>query len=319
MSLSCTQIVVSLMMLAALSLERYLKLVHPFVYARTMTTPRVLSVILACAIYAFGFGFLPLLGWNNVNVVAATGEPYTCRFEIVLSGTYLAVLFLGHIMPLFVILPVMHVHVFITAHRVLRRASLNRNFNFQSRSSLSQLRTGSQLRVHTQQRNMRHFKILVVMGLYFILSWMPLSLWEVLLWRGFTKEFVTSHDYIDPPVHIAFFYTALFLAMANSAVNPIIFGAGNSAIRRSLHRCVTCKRQQTTGAQFFIHSMTDTHMQMQMQHLHRASTEPNANAMHQLLEEARPADRRPRAHLVTHGIITAIATTTIQPRPKTSI
>ena len=38
----------------------------------------------------------------------------------------------------------------------------------------------------------------------------------------------------------------LILALANSAVNPVIFGAGNMTIRRTLERCL--RRRKTAAA-----------------------------------------------------------------------
>ena len=148
------------------------------------------------------------------------------------------------------------------------------------------------------------------MGLYFIISWIPLSLWELILWRGFTKEYVTMQDYLDPPISINFFYAALFLAMGNSAVNPIIFGAGNMSIRRSLKHLMKCRRHH--GESSVIHSVTGTHTHphsLQMSIFKRSPTE--ASTMRQLLGSSRKQARSAHAQLVTPGIIAAIATTTI--------
>ena len=271
MATSCTQIVLSIMMLSALSLERYIKLVHPFFYARHVTERRVLLVISACVLYSAGFGALPLCGWNNVAARSASDEPYVCRFEFVLSGSYIGVMFLGHISPPFVLLPMMHLHVFITAHKLLRRRTSRRVFRSslaataalgrsQSEGALagvtcggggaysSPMTRGAAAAVaHTsRQRSLRHFKILVVMGLYFIVSWMPLCVWEIVLWHGFSKETVSIDDFLNPPSIMILYYVALILALANSAVNPVIFGAGNMTIRRTLERCL--RRRKTAAA-----------------------------------------------------------------------
>ena len=314
MALCCTQIVLSILMLSALSLERYIKLVHPFFYAKHITERRILCIILGCVLYSLLFGTLPMLGWNNVGTMSASGDPYTCRFEFVLAGSYVGTLFLGHIFPPFILLPMMHLHVFITAHKLLRRASRNAMQSVSTRNgrallsirrhhtcSCSSPNAAAVIPTVVRQRNLRHFKILVVMGLYFIVSWMPLTVWEIVLWQGFTKQSVSPSDFLHPPHNMIFYYIALALAIGNSAVNPVIFGAGNITIRKTLWRCLRCHKG-AAGDDVYrsFHSLTDVRLrELHAQQLHQTRTAAAAAGERSPLNAGRVI-QRPLTHSSSH-------------------
>ena len=247
-------------MLSALTLERYLKFVHPFKHSRHVTTRRVRITIAACVVYSCVFGALPLFGWNALdarNAAADAGAPNLCRFELMLCGSYLGVLFLAHIVPPFIFLPITYLHVFLTARRLLAQANDNTLCMRVEPSSGSEAVPATATLKH--MRSYRHFKILMVMGVYFITSWMPISVWEAVLFEGFSKHSVSIVDFLHPPHRIYLYYIFLGLAIGNSAVNPVIFGAGNRSIRRSLWSCV--KQRRLASSDHAInswYSLTDT-------------------------------------------------------------
>ena len=291
MCLTTAQIILSILMLFALSVERYIKLVHPFKYAKYINRKQIFISIAFCSIYALLIASLPLMGWNNLDSSQPNKAMEICRYEIIMPGAYNMLIFGGHAGPAFIILPVLHLHIFCTAHRVLRRRSQNsanqttcKTSHHCDKMSNGQKDSSSSLNIadvkkvpqplerpakktskffdtfsafrkthhpeymctcHT--RSYRHFKILTLAGAYFMVSWLPLAIWEWALTEGGTKNIITMDDYLYPPISVHYYYAALGLAMANSAINPLLFGIGNQTIRSAFlntsMRMMRCRKK----------------------------------------------------------------------------
>ena len=242
MALTAAQIVVSVVMLFALSVERYLNLVHPFKHRKYLTRRRAILVIILGWVYALLFGLLPLFGWHTVEEYQERTQnlsiPKVCRFEFVLPGSYIAWLFLGHIIPAAIILPLLHYRVFRTAQNVLRRHA---DMSDHTRKTSVSSEQGETL-VHRTKRNLRPFKILVMMVLYFIISWVPLTIWETFVFKGFAIDNPYPGELFSTTLEQNGYYVAVVLAVMNSVVNPLFYGVGSRNIRNTFLMAVrkTC-------------------------------------------------------------------------------
>ena len=233
MCLTSTQIVVSVILLFALSVERYLKFVHPFKHRTCLTRKRAVIVIVLCWIYALVFGFIPALGWNSLTYAASVNQTLSvCRFEFILPGGYIALLFLGHIVPASLVLPMLHIRVFLTAQQVLRRHADMSDHIPRKASAVSVTSTNPEQQSLASQtrRNLRPFKILVMMVLYFIVSWLPLTVWQTVVFKGFTITNPDPEELFASSSERNGYYIACGLAVMNSVINPLFYGVGNRGI-----------------------------------------------------------------------------------------
>ena len=249
MGLTASQIIVSVLMMFALSIERYLNIVEPFHHRRLLTVPRAGAVITVCWIYALSIGLAPLLGWNTLDEnwthgsrpntsQNATVIPFNssemCRFEVVLSRGYIALVFMGHVVPASIVLPLLHLHVFTKARSFLQKHMRDRP------SVIAVVVSDTPLRewVRHMKKKLKPFKILVIMVMYFIVSWLPLTIWEAILFKGFLHDMDTStllYVLVTPAMR-NLYYVACGLAILNSTVNPLIYGFGNRAIFQMMKR-----------------------------------------------------------------------------------
>ena len=165
--------------------------------------------------------------------------------------------------PAAVVLPLLHIHVFLTARRVLH----NRAKHTQHQPSASVVSLRSELSHHSHmdpvtgerdtmdslvsvshkmRRNLRPFKILAMMVVYFIVSWAPLAVWETVLFEGFTKPYLTPGEIFVTKAQVIGYYITVSLAVFNSVLNPLFYGVGNRMIWRSFVTMMTCRSSRRT-------------------------------------------------------------------------
>ena len=382
MSFSAFQLLVIVLTLFVHIIERYAYLAHPLKHKKYATRRNALALIVIVWVYSFSFGCLPLLGWNamdtysiyhgNGTLTNRTASQIdeqleevlslsSCRFDVILRGSYLGVLFYMHMAPVIIIVPACYVHILCQARTVLKRrepsvraaittftfvgsararllssrsistsdsghnaprlsingspvtingshvtdaarpfaihsAPLHRRFSStlpniggggspprvnlspphiaprvlsnngfpattagpSSRSTstvdlrASHLSITSQeagpraLRIH-HRPHLRPFILLFVVLLCFILSWFPTMIWHAILFRGFTKEYVTDWEFVQHPLPISFYYAGAIFGVVNSVLNPVLFGLGNPQVRQALIRVVCfCRQKKNT-------------------------------------------------------------------------
>ena len=102
-------------------------------------------------------------------------------------------------------------------------------------------------RVH-HRPHLRPFFLLFIALLLFVLNWIPTMIWHSILFRGFTKDIVTDIDFLNHPLPEAFWFAGVIFGAANSAINPFLFGLGNTQVRRAFKRtiCASCRKETDT-------------------------------------------------------------------------
>ncbi|KAG7280962.1 hypothetical protein CRUP_022973 [Coryphaenoides rupestris] len=213
----------SVFTLVAIAVDRFRCIVYPFKQKLTLSTATLIIVIiwvLAVSIMCPSGVMLQvtkeqsvrvLLGYNN-----KTNPFYWCRENWPNQGMrkiYTTVLFANiYLAPLSLIV-IMYARIGITL--------------FKSTVPTGGKQPGHDNNRHTvSKKKQRVIKMLLIVALLFILSWLPL--WTLMMLSDYARLTVEQHRVIN----IYVYPFAHWLAFFNSSVNPIIYGFFNENFRR---------------------------------------------------------------------------------------
>ena len=258
-SVAVALVLVSCMTLMCVAVERYIAITRPLKHHALMTPRNVFILITFCWVYASIIASLPVLGWNIVaesaaatkvdqfalapdNLTSLTGTNNTssvhssledpllaapdCRYQNVMAGSYVALFYPGHFIPLWILLILLYGRIYLRSRNQTCRDKVRR----WSRSM--QVR---QYSVGRMRENWRALRILAIVVGYFLFSWMPVVIWYSLLYRGFTVEIVPN---LQPKLPYWFYNLGITLAFGNSAVNPYLYGFGTRSVRKAWIKCL---------------------------------------------------------------------------------
>uniref|UniRef100_A0A665TG92 Histamine H2 receptor n=1 Tax=Echeneis naucrates TaxID=173247 RepID=A0A665TG92_ECHNA len=209
----------SILTLLAISVDRYLAVTMPLRYASLVLPWKVAVAMVSVWTVSVGVSFLPIqMGWNTVNGTVQNHGPWAperkCRFELnrpyVLTDSLLT-----FYLPL--------VAMCWTYLRILRIARA------QAKRILSARPTSVALREHKAT-----VTLAAVIGA-FVVCWLPYFIL-------FTVLGLKEHP--DPSI-VPEFPFVLWLGYANSALNPILYGALNRDFRSAYAHLLRCREQLT--------------------------------------------------------------------------
>ncbi|XP_069575919.1 histamine receptor H2a isoform X1 [Brachyistius frenatus] len=227
----------SILTLLAISVDRYLAVTMPLRYASMVLPRRVIVAMASVWTVSVAVSFLPIqMGWNTVNGTVQNRGPWAsarrCRFELnrpyVLTDSLLT-----FYLPLLAMC--------WTYHRILRiaRAQAKRiisaqptcvtSYNCRNNPSTS-TRVFSSVTVMALREHKATVTVAAVIG-GFVVCWLPYFIL-------FTVLGLKEHP--DPSTVPAYPFV-LWLGYANSALNPILYGALNRDFRSAYSHLLRCR------------------------------------------------------------------------------
>lgn len=231
---ACFTIVVALSSITnifAVTIDRYIAISQPLHYSLRMTLRVACGIVFFTWLYAGVLGLLPLMGWRVETSVCNRGETYPPYYVLLIFIT-------GCILPAWGS-AVLYVKIFILARHHQRRINhtqeatsicsiklqnMRRPQNSTCGTSDSPMETSAGSVSSTDgwnsASNRKTLKTLVILMLYFQLSWLPVFISMV------TDAFV-SPRLIPSWLHSMF----ASLAFVNSALDPLIYGYRNREIK----------------------------------------------------------------------------------------
>ncbi|KAK3764191.1 hypothetical protein RRG08_044118 [Elysia crispata] len=213
----------SVLHLAFLTVDRYVKIIMTYRYEQIFTINSLIIIALVLWVVSLTISFSPAMGWNvnlanittDLNTAIPPGDdvPVCSVFGIIPHG------FLNLILSLFFVpfflMGVLYLHIFQVANR-------------HARSIAAQEATNGGKDIRDSHAWKYTKTVFILMGLY-LLCWIPAGAVIILFVTGHLQQFTV----VDQGTYLAW---TLTLGCANSAINPIVYAIKISAVRQRFRR-----------------------------------------------------------------------------------
>ncbi|XP_076015615.1 histamine receptor H2a [Genypterus blacodes] len=227
----------SILTLLTISVDRYLAVTMPLRYSSMVLPWRVIVAMVSVWTVSLAVSFLPIqMGWNTVNGTVQNSGPEaaknSCRFELnrpyVLTDSLLT-FYLPLMAMCWTYLQILRI-ARAQAKRILSaRPACVTTYNCRNRPSTSTTLVSNVTAVALREHKAT-VTLAVVIGA-FVVCWLPYFIL-------FTVLGIMQHP--DPHT-VPAYSIVLWLGYANSALNPILYGALNRDFRSAYARLLSCK------------------------------------------------------------------------------
>ncbi|KAL2099653.1 hypothetical protein ACEWY4_004047 [Coilia grayii] len=219
----------SVFTLVAIAVDRFRCIVYPFRQKLTISTSTLIIVIiwvLAIAIMCPSGIMLQVTREHRVSILLGDGNKtrpfYWCRENWPnqeMRKIYTTVLFANIYLAPLTLIVIMYARIGITLCKTSVPAS-------RGHSSSGGSNSRNENRQPVSRKKKRVVKMLLIVALLFILSWLPL--WALMMLSDYASLTEQQHRVIN----IYVYPLAHWLAFFNSSINPIIYGFFNENFRR---------------------------------------------------------------------------------------
>ncbi|GFR67743.1 adenosine receptor A1-like [Elysia marginata] len=217
---------VSVFMLLAVAVERFIAIKKPFMYQRLLTIRRAVMINVAVWLLGTALGLVPLYGWNTGNY-----NIKRCTFLNVMAMDYMVYFqFFGVLLvPLSLMLGI-YTYIFIIIRRHSRQTyALHKSIRYSVKDE--KWRKASNFTMNRILNNeVRVAKMFVLLITLFCLFWLPINILNCLIFFC-PKECKFSYEAL---------VVALVMSHANSSINPLICATNNSSIKKAIKVMFGC-------------------------------------------------------------------------------
>ncbi|XP_030636585.1 neuropeptide FF receptor 2 [Chanos chanos] len=224
----------SVFTLVAIAVDRFRCIVYPFKQKLTTSTSTLIIAViwvLAVSIMCPSGVMLQVTKEHRISILLGKGNEtrpfYWCRENWPnqeMRKIYTTVLFANIYLGPLTLIVIMYARIGITLFKTSIPASVGQGAG--SGSGRRGTNPGYDSRQMVSRKKKRVIKMLLVVALLFILSWLPL--WALMMLSDYASLTESQHRIIN----IYVYPLAHWLAFFNSSVNPIIYGFFNENFRR---------------------------------------------------------------------------------------
>ncbi|CAL1535685.1 unnamed protein product, partial [Lymnaea stagnalis] len=202
---------VSILMLLAIAIERFIAIKEPFLYERVLTIRRAIFVNIFVWVLGLSLGMVPLLGWNT-----GYHEIEYCKFLDVMTLEYMVYFqFFGLVLLPMSIMLFIYLYIIIIIQRHLRKSD-----------ALGEQLHGKHLK-SLFKKDVKSAKWLAMVNLLFGIFWLPINILNCI------SLFCPQCQF-----PILFLLAAIVMSHANSCINPFLYAASNSRIKRAIKEMI---------------------------------------------------------------------------------
>ena len=204
---------VSIFMLMVVALDRFLAIKKPYTYHRTMTVESAIVINIVVWLLGFACGFMPLYGWNT-----GVREIDRCYFTAVVTREFLVYFqFFGLVLIPMTGMMGMYIYIFIIIRRHTKiLKDLHNKFQHLSLT----------LKERSFKQDVQAAKAFAGLIVVFAIFWLPINIFNCV------SLFCKSK--CDFPYRFEVIMSAVVMSHANSCINPLIYAASNSEIKRGI-------------------------------------------------------------------------------------